>query len=102
MIEAAKADGRWDAAYERQRSAVVPDDLAAALADDENARSVFDSLGGSDRYALILRLLKARTAAARANQSLMSLSQLPHARTVRLTGDASFVHSRQQPEPAQL
>ena len=33
-IEAAKADGRWDAAYESQRTATVPDDLAAALAAD--------------------------------------------------------------------
>lgn len=31
-IEAAKADGRWDAAYESQRNATVPGDLAAELA----------------------------------------------------------------------
>jgi uncharacterized protein YdeI (YjbR/CyaY-like superfamily) len=67
-IEAAKADGRWDAAYESQRTATVPADLAAALARDEPARAFFDSLSRTDRYAVILRLLKARSAPSRAAQ----------------------------------
>jgi hypothetical protein len=40
--------------------------LAAALARDERARAVFESLGRTDRYAVILRLLKARSAVSRA------------------------------------
>ena len=36
-VDAARADGRWDAAYERQSTATVPDDLAAALAADPAA-----------------------------------------------------------------
>jgi uncharacterized protein YdeI (YjbR/CyaY-like superfamily) len=67
-IEAAKADGRWDAAYESQRSATVPADLAAALARDEPARAFFESLGRTDQYAVILRLSKARSAPSRAAQ----------------------------------
>jgi uncharacterized protein YdeI (YjbR/CyaY-like superfamily) len=67
-VEAAKADGRWDAAYASQRTATVPADLAAALARDEPARVFFESLGRTDRYAVILRLLKARTAASREAQ----------------------------------
>jgi uncharacterized protein YdeI (YjbR/CyaY-like superfamily) len=67
-IEAAKADGRWDTAYESQRTATVPADLAAALARDEPARAFFESLGRTDRYAVILRLLKARSPASRAAQ----------------------------------
>jgi len=43
----------------------VPDDLAAALASDPQARAAFDGLGRSGRYAVILTLLKARTPAAR-------------------------------------
>ncbi len=65
-VAAAKADGRWDAAYEPQRSAEVPADLAAALAGDTRARAVFERLGRSDRYAVILALLKARTPETRA------------------------------------
>ena len=37
-VEKAKADGRWDAAYERQSTAEVPDDLAVALAADPRRR----------------------------------------------------------------
>lgn len=33
-VDAAKADGRWEAAYESQRNAEVPDELAAALAEN--------------------------------------------------------------------
>jgi uncharacterized protein YdeI (YjbR/CyaY-like superfamily) len=67
-IRAAKADGRWDAAYERQRDATVPPDLAEALAADERARARFDLLDRTGQYALFLRLMKARTPAARAVQ----------------------------------
>jgi uncharacterized protein YdeI (YjbR/CyaY-like superfamily) len=57
-VEAAKADGRWAAAYESQRTAAVPADLAAALAGDGLANAAFERLGRSDRYAVILPLLK--------------------------------------------
>jgi len=60
-IEAAKADGRWDAAYESQRNASVPPDLEAALATSERAREAFEALGKSDRYYAIWQLMTART-----------------------------------------
>ena len=66
QVEAAKADGRWAAAYVSQRNATVPPDLADALAQNDQARRRFESLGRTDRYQLILRLLKARTPASRA------------------------------------
>jgi uncharacterized protein YdeI (YjbR/CyaY-like superfamily) len=65
-VAAAKADGRWDAAYASQRTAEVPPDLAAALADQPAARAAFEALGKTDRYLLILQLLKARTPETRA------------------------------------
>jgi len=68
QVEAAKADGRWEAAYEPQRTASVPADLAAALACDEPARVFFESLGRTDRYAVILRLSKSPSAARREHQ----------------------------------
>jgi uncharacterized protein YdeI (YjbR/CyaY-like superfamily) len=66
QVEAAKADGRWAAAYAPQRTAAVPDDLAAALAGNDRARAAYEALSRSDRYAVFLPLLKAPTAAARA------------------------------------
>jgi uncharacterized protein YdeI (YjbR/CyaY-like superfamily) len=67
-VAAAKADGRWDAAYESQRTATVPPDLAAALAGDAGARAFFDQLGKTDQYLAMMPLLKARTPEIRATR----------------------------------
>jgi uncharacterized protein YdeI (YjbR/CyaY-like superfamily) len=64
-VEAAKADGRWAAAYQSQRNATVPPDLAAALAASPQAAQAFDALGKTQRYAVILKLDTARAATAR-------------------------------------
>jgi uncharacterized protein YdeI (YjbR/CyaY-like superfamily) len=76
QVEAARADGRWDAAYESQRTATTPDDLAAALAQDDLARAAYDALGRSERYLLTLPILKATTAAARARQVARAVERL--------------------------
>jgi uncharacterized protein YdeI (YjbR/CyaY-like superfamily) len=67
-VEAAQADGRWDAAYESQRTAEVPDDLTSALAADDAARAAFEALGRSERYAVMLPVLRATTSEARARE----------------------------------
>jgi uncharacterized protein YdeI (YjbR/CyaY-like superfamily) len=65
-IAAAKADGRWQAAYPPQSEAVVPDDLAAALAADPKAREFFDTLTGANRYAILYRIKDAKKPETRA------------------------------------
>lgn len=75
-VEAAKADGRWAAAYESQRHAGVPPDLAAALAADPQAAQRFDALGKTRQYALILKLLTARSATARVAQLRKAVAAL--------------------------
>lgn len=65
-IARAKADGRWEAAYASQATAEVPPDLVAALAANAPARAAFESLGRTDRYQMVLPLLKARTPERRA------------------------------------
>ena len=75
-VAAAKADGRWEAAYESQRTAEVPPDLAAALAGDARASAAFERLGRSDRYAVILPLLKARTPETRARILARAVARL--------------------------
>jgi len=65
-VEAAKADGRWDAAYEPASTATVPPDLEAALDANPRAKRFYDSLGRTDRYLAILRLSTATTERARA------------------------------------
>lgn len=65
-VRAAREDGRWEAAYPSQKEATVPEDLAAALATVPRAAERFERLGRTDRYLLILQLLKARTPDVRA------------------------------------
>jgi uncharacterized protein YdeI (YjbR/CyaY-like superfamily) len=75
-VEAAKADGRWAAAYQSQRNATVPPDLAAALAASPQAAQAFDALGKTQRYAVILSLVTARAATARAARLRSAITAL--------------------------
>jgi uncharacterized protein YdeI (YjbR/CyaY-like superfamily) len=82
-VEAAKADGRWAAAYQSQRNATVPADLAAALAASPQAAQAFDALGKIQRYAVILTLATARTNTARAAQLRRAITALETSRSSR-------------------
>lgn len=66
QVDAAKADGRWAAAYAGQKSATVPDDLAAALAADPQAQAFFETLSGANRFAILYRVQDAKKPETRA------------------------------------
>ncbi|GAA4597893.1 YdeI family protein [Planotetraspora phitsanulokensis] len=55
-VERARADGRWDAAYDGAKSASVPDDLAEALAANPAAAEFFATLDSQNRYAILYRV----------------------------------------------
>lgn len=55
-VEAAKADGRWAAAYAPPSEVEVPADLLAAIAADPAAQAMFDVLTRTNRFALIHRV----------------------------------------------
>lgn len=59
-VEAAKADGRWEAAYEGQRTAQVPPDLQRELDANPAAAKFFAGLDSANRYAVIYRLNDAK------------------------------------------
>lgn len=59
-VEAAKADGRWQAAYDGAARMQVPDDLADALAKNRKARVFFEALDRTNRYAFCFRVHTAR------------------------------------------
>jgi uncharacterized protein YdeI (YjbR/CyaY-like superfamily) len=61
-IEAAKADGRWDAAYQPQSRATVPDDLQQALDVSPAALATFAGLDGHSRYVILYRVGNAKPA----------------------------------------
>lgn len=64
-VEAAKADGRWDSAYQGQSTSQVPPDLAAALAENSAARIVFERTTSANRYAIIYRVNAVKRAETR-------------------------------------
>jgi uncharacterized protein YdeI (YjbR/CyaY-like superfamily) len=68
QIDAAKADGRWDAAYAGARTMTLPDDLAAAIAKDPKASAFFETLDKTNRYALAFRVHNMKTPAGRAKK----------------------------------
>ncbi|MBS1879705.1 MAG: YdeI/OmpD-associated family protein [Actinobacteria bacterium] len=59
-VEAAKGDGRWEAAYESARTATVPADLQRALDASPAAAAFFAELDGANRYAILYRLDEAK------------------------------------------
>lgn len=63
-IERAKADGRWEAAYDGMATSTVPEDLAAAL-EAAGLTDAFAELSGQNRYAILHRVQTARTAETR-------------------------------------
>lgn len=67
-IDAAKSDGRWDAAYAPQGSATVPDDLRAALDANPQASAFFATLSGANRYAILYRVNTVKKAQTRARK----------------------------------
>lgn len=67
-VAAAKADGRWDAAYDPASTAEIPDDLAAALAAQPEARAFFEQIDRTNRYAVLWRVMTAKTPKTRASR----------------------------------
>jgi uncharacterized protein YdeI (YjbR/CyaY-like superfamily) len=75
-VAAAQADGRWAAAYEPQRNATLPADLAAALDQNEPARTAFEQLDRTGQYAIVLPVLKATTPAIRLSRIQKAIATL--------------------------
>lgn len=67
-VEAAKADGRWEAAYAGPATAETPPELLAAIAAVPEAQAMYDVLTSQNRYALYHRITSLKTEAARARR----------------------------------
>jgi uncharacterized protein YdeI (YjbR/CyaY-like superfamily) len=68
QVELARGDGRWDAAYEPQSTATVPEDLAAELERSPAAAAFFASLNSVNRYAILYRIGDAKRPETRAKR----------------------------------
>ena len=80
-VEAAKADGRWEAAYAGQATAAVPDDLQAALDASPAAAARFAELDSRNRYAILYRIGAVKRAETRAKKIAGFIADLEAGRT---------------------
>lgn len=85
QVDAAKADGRWDAAYAPIRSAsqsTIPDDLRAAIEANPKAHERFQALGRMNLFALTFRTNNMKTAAGRAKKIAELVAMLARGETI--------------------
>jgi uncharacterized protein YdeI (YjbR/CyaY-like superfamily) len=84
-VDAAKTDGRWDAAYAPIRSATqatVPADLRAAIDANPRARKTFKTLGRLNLFALAFRTNHMKTPAGRARKIASLVDMLARGETI--------------------
>jgi uncharacterized protein YdeI (YjbR/CyaY-like superfamily) len=82
QVEAARADGRWAAAYDGSRDATVPDDLQRALDANPAAAEFFATLKGQNRYSILHRIQTARRPETRAKRIREYVAMLAERRTL--------------------
>jgi uncharacterized protein YdeI (YjbR/CyaY-like superfamily) len=81
-IERARADGRWDEAYDSPATATVPDDFQAALDAVPAAREFFESLGSTKRYSFLYRIADAKRPETRAKRIAEYVTLLRQGKTL--------------------
>jgi uncharacterized protein YdeI (YjbR/CyaY-like superfamily) len=81
-MEAAKRDGRWEAAYASPKAMVVPPDLKTRLAKSPRARRAFEKLDSRNRYAILYRLHDAKRPVTRQRRLEQFVAMLETGRTI--------------------
>jgi uncharacterized protein YdeI (YjbR/CyaY-like superfamily) len=82
QVEAARRDGRWDAAYDSPRSMVAPEDFLRRLDEHPRARAFFDELDSGNRYAILYRIQDAKQPLTRARRIEKYVTMLRERRTI--------------------
>jgi uncharacterized protein YdeI (YjbR/CyaY-like superfamily) len=75
-IESAKKDGRWEAAYDSQSRATVPEDFQAELDKNAKAKAFFTTLNSTNRYAILFRIQTAKKAETRVKRIQQFITML--------------------------
>jgi uncharacterized protein YdeI (YjbR/CyaY-like superfamily) len=81
QVEAAKRDGRWDAAYAPQSSQAIPEDFQRALDANTAAKEFFATLRGTRRYSFLYRIADAKRPETRARRIKEFVAMLAEGRT---------------------
>jgi uncharacterized protein YdeI (YjbR/CyaY-like superfamily) len=85
QVDAARADGRWEAAYAPMRSATaatIPEDLRAAIKANPRALTTFATLGRQNLFALAFRTNNMKTPAGRAKKIWALVAMLARGETI--------------------
>ena len=81
-VERAKADGRWDAAYQGSKTIELPDELRAALDAEPAAAAFFETLNSQNRYAILFRLHNAKRPETRTRNIEKYVAMLARGETI--------------------
>jgi uncharacterized protein YdeI (YjbR/CyaY-like superfamily) len=81
-VERARADGRWEAAYDSPRSIAVPEDLERELDARPQAKEFFEQLSSQNRYAILYRLQEAKRSQTRARRLAKFVAMLEARETI--------------------
>jgi len=76
QVEKAKADGRWEKAYDSPANMQLPEDFLKALAKNKKAKAFFDSLNRANKFAIAYRLQTAKKPETRAKRMKMILEMM--------------------------
>jgi uncharacterized protein YdeI (YjbR/CyaY-like superfamily) len=82
QIDQAKADGRWNAAYQSQGKAEPPSDFLGALARNPRAKRFFETLDRANRYAIIYRVNDAKRPETRSKRIAKFVEMLARGETI--------------------
>lgn len=75
-IESAKANGRWEAAYDSMTGAAVPEDLQTALEASPTAKAFFETLDKTNRYSVLWRIQTVKKTETRARKIAQYIAML--------------------------
>jgi uncharacterized protein YdeI (YjbR/CyaY-like superfamily) len=79
-VEAAKADGRWNIAYDSPANMSIPDDLMEALSKDSKSADFFNNLNRANKYSITFRLQTAKKTETREKRMKAILEMLSKGR----------------------
>jgi uncharacterized protein YdeI (YjbR/CyaY-like superfamily) len=81
-VEAAKADGRWERAYEPPSTISVPEDFQQRLDENPQAQAAFMTLNSTNRYAILYRIQDAKKPETRARRIEKFITMLNEGKTL--------------------
>jgi uncharacterized protein YdeI (YjbR/CyaY-like superfamily) len=86
QVDAAKADGRWDRAYDGGKDMKIPDDLQAAIDAEPKAKAMLPKLSAQNRFSLAFRVHNMKTEAGRSKKIKAFVDMLKRGETIRPQG----------------